>query len=262
MNSSVRSRPFRALAQLAIWIAGSAALLQGQGGPPPEGATAPPKAAKAAAPIDLTGYWVSLVTEDWMYRMVTPPKGDYSSVPLNAAGRKVADDWDPAKDEAGGEQCKSYGAAAIVRVPGRLHIAWADENSLKIDTDSGEQTRVFHFNSRVPPTTESTLQGYSAAEWQKAGGNGRGPHNPGGSLQVTTTHLKPGYLRKNGVPYSSGTVLTEYYNRATEPNGDSWLIVTTIVEDPQYLRQPFVTSTHFKYLPTASGWDPMPCSTR
>src|SRR6516164_1815309 len=60
--------------------------------------------AKAGAPVDLTGYWVSLVTEDWRYRMVTPPKGDYPSIPLNAEGRRVADAWDPAKDEAAGLQ--------------------------------------------------------------------------------------------------------------------------------------------------------------
>src|SRR5690349_19332762 len=80
-----------------------------------------PDSSKVAAPEDLTGYWVSLVTEDWRYRMVTPSKGDYESVPLNDAGKKLADAWDPAKDEATGNQCKAYGAAAIIRVPGRLH---------------------------------------------------------------------------------------------------------------------------------------------
>ena len=76
---------------------------QGRGGRPAGLPTTP----KVAAPVDLTGYWVSIVTEDWRWRMVTPPKGDYSSVPLNPEGRKVADAWDAAKDEAAGEQCKS-----------------------------------------------------------------------------------------------------------------------------------------------------------
>jgi hypothetical protein len=98
---------------------------QGQRGGPP----APPRPAKAAAPIDLTGYWVSVVSEDWRWRMVTPAKGDYASVPTNADARKAADAWDPAKDEAAGEQCKSYGAAAIMRVPGRLNITWQDDNT-------------------------------------------------------------------------------------------------------------------------------------
>src|SRR2546427_12131486 len=104
-----------------------------------------PHTPKAASPTDFTGYWVSVVTEDWLYRMVTPAKGDYSSVPLNPEGRKVADAWDPTKDEAEGNQCKAYGAPAIMRVPGRLHITWQDDYTLKIKTDAGRQTRLFNF---------------------------------------------------------------------------------------------------------------------
>src|SRR3984957_13921618 len=93
----------------------------------------PPATPKAAAPIDLTGYWVSIVTEDWRYRMMTPAKGDFPSIPLNPEGRKAAEAWDPAKDEAAGNQCKSYGAGGIMRVPGRLHITWQDDNTLKVE---------------------------------------------------------------------------------------------------------------------------------
>src|ERR1700732_5057440 len=114
------------------------------------------RTAKTVAPIDLTGYWVSIVTEDWRYRMVTPAKGDYASVPLNPEGRKVADTWDPAKDEASGSQCKSYGAAALMRVPGRLHITWADDNTLKIEADAGTQTRLLHFGAAQPPAGDPT----------------------------------------------------------------------------------------------------------
>src|SRR5204862_4205262 len=64
----------------------------------------PPATAKVAAPIDLTGNWVSIVTEDWRWRMVTPAKGDYASIPMTPAAKMVADAWDPAKDEAAGEQ--------------------------------------------------------------------------------------------------------------------------------------------------------------
>src|SRR5438105_140806 len=73
--------------------------------------------ARALAPDDLTGYWVSIVTEMWRYRMLVPDKGDYVKVPLNPEGRKVADAWDPVKDQASGNECKSYGAAAILQVP-------------------------------------------------------------------------------------------------------------------------------------------------
>src|ERR1051326_7764061 len=77
----------------------------GRGGPPPT--------PQAAAPFDITGYWVSIVTEDWRWRMF-PNKGDYAGVPLNDEGRKLADAWDPAKDEAAGEQCKAYGAVGLM----------------------------------------------------------------------------------------------------------------------------------------------------
>jgi hypothetical protein len=226
------------------------------------GQAQPAATPQAAAPVDLTGYWVSVVTEDWRFRMVTPAKGDYASVPLNAEGRKVADTWDPAKDEAAGNQCKSYGAAALMRVPGRLHITWENDTTLRIDTDAGTQTRPLHFGGQPPQGGQAQLQGYSAAEWEMAGGRGARGTTPGGSLKVVTTRMLPGYLRKNGVPYSGNAVLTEYYARTIEPNGDSWLIVTTIVEDAQYLQQPFITSTHFKKQPDASGWNPTPCTAR
>jgi hypothetical protein len=222
---------------------------------------AAPRTPKAAAPIDLTGYWVAIVTEDWRYRMVTPAKGDYASVPISAEGRKVADAWDPAKDESAGEQCRSYGAPAIMRVPGRLHITWDDDNTLHVDTDAGKQTRLFHFDAKSAPSGAAQWQGFSAAKWSIPGGAGRG-QNRGGSLKVVTTHIRPGYLRKNGVPYSADAVLTEYYSRTAEPNGDSWLIVTTIVEDPKYLTQPFITSTHFRLQPDSKGWDPQPCTSK
>jgi hypothetical protein len=85
-----------------------------------------PPSARQAAPVDLTGYWVSVVNEDWRFRMVTPPKGDYGAVPLNAEGRRVADTWDPAKDRASGNECRLHGAAGLMRVPGRLRITWQE----------------------------------------------------------------------------------------------------------------------------------------
>jgi hypothetical protein len=219
-----------------------------------------PTAPKAGAPEDLTGYWVSLVTEDWRFRMVTPAKGDYVSVPLNAEGERVANAWNPAKDEADGNQCKAYGAAAIMRVPGRLHITWEDDTTLRIDTDAGTQTRLLHFGGQPAPAGEPQWQGYSSANWQLLG-DGRSPPR-GGYLKVETTHVRSGYLRKNGVPYSGKAVLTEYFTRVIESNGDSYLIVTSVVNDPQYLSGPFTTSTHFKKLPDASGWRPTPCKAR
>src|ERR1700686_3281178 len=255
---------------LAVTVAALSLHAQGRGGR--GGAPPAPVSPREAALVDLTGYWVALVTEDWRFRMVTPPKGDYASVPLNPEGRRVADTWDPAKDEASGNQCKSYGAAAIMRVPGRLHVTWGDDRTLKIETDAGTQTRLLHFGATEAPAGEPAWQGFSAATWdvppagRGIGGGGAAAVRPGqpraGTLRVVTTHMRPGYLRKNGVPYSGNAVVTEYFDRTNEPNGDSWLIVTTIVNDPQYLQQEFITSTHFKKQADATGWAPTACEAR
>lgn len=217
----------------------------------------PPPTPKAAAPIDLTGYWVSVVTEDWRWRMVTPPKGDYEAVPLNPEGRRVVGTWDPDKDAASGNQCKSYGAPAIMRVPGRVHVNWENDTTLRIDTDSGMQTRLLYFDASQPEGGP-TLQGHSIAKWELP----RGGQKRGGDLSVVTTRLRPGYLRKNGVPYSANATLTEHFHALTQPGGEQWLLVITLVEDPQYLTAGFITSTHFKKLPDASGWTPTLCSTK
>ncbi|HLH30553.1 MAG TPA: hypothetical protein VKY31_05085 [Terriglobia bacterium] len=215
---------------------------------------------RQGAPVDLSGYWVSVVTEDWKFRMVTPGKGVFETLPLNAEGRKVGETWDPAKDEAAGEQCRAYGAANIMRLPGRLHITWDNDTTLHIDTDTGKQTRLFHFGGQAPASEEPSLQGYSAAQWEFAGG-ARGQARMG-NLKVVTTNLRPGYVRKNGAPYSAKATVTEYYDVNTMPNGDQWLTITTKVEDPVYFTRPYLTTSDFKKLPNANGWNPTPCSAR
>jgi hypothetical protein len=245
--------------------------------------------AKSIAPIDLSGYWVSVVSEDWRHRMMTPRKGDFESLPLNAEGTRVANTWDLTKDNQSNLQCKAFGIGGIMRQPGRLHIAWPDDNTLKIDFDAGTQTRLLNFDKSKDAGGDKTWQGYSIAEWQgpalgqrggagttaaaprDAGGGGLGlrggPDLPtsimqGGSLKVVTTHFREGYLRKNGVPYSEDASITEYFHRLPpHPNGDNWLLVVTIVDDPKYLRQPFYTSTQFKLEPNGSKFSPAPCKT-
>jgi hypothetical protein len=212
---------------------------------------AQPRTAKESAPIDLTGYWVAFVTEDWRFRMITPRKGDYQAVPMTEQARKVAGAWDPAADEAAGNQCKAYGAAAIMRLAARFHITWQDDNTMRVDSDAGMQTRIFHFSSPAAPSGERTWQGYSAAQWERQG-----------SLKVSTTNLRAGYLRKNGVPYSENAVVTEYFDLARLAEGRDVMLVTTVVEDPQYLAQPFIVSSQFKKEADGSKWDPKPCSAR
>ena len=147
-----------------------------------------------------------------------------------------------------------------MRLPGRIHVTWQDADTLRIDTDAGTQTRLFRFGAAAPAGGEPTWQGESLAQWQYAG-RGRGAERLG-NLKVVTTNLRPGYVRKNGVPYSQKTVVTEYYDINTAPNGDRWLTVTTKVEDPVHFNRPYITTTDFKKLPDASGWAPSPCSAK
>ena len=237
---------------ILVALTASVSAQRGRGGGPP-----PARTAQAAAPIDLTGYWVSVVTEDWRYRMVTPTKGDYQGVPMTPAAVAIADAWDPAKEEASADQCKSYGAPAILRVPGRLHITWQDDQTLRMETDAGQQTRTFHFGDWKAPEGAHTIQGNSVAVWE---GGGRGATD--GDMKVTTTNLKAGFLRKNGVPYSDDTSLTEYYELITEPSGSPLLVVTIVTTDPTYLRQPFVITSQYKKEATDAKWKPTPCSAR
>src|SRR5579864_1168996 len=154
-------RNARVLIVAAMGLLAIDARLHAQAG---RGPGVPPPNPKVAAPFDLTGYWVSIVTEDWRYRMVTPAKGDYLSVPITMESKKVADAWDPAKDEAAGEQCKSYGAAGIMRLPERVHVTWQDDNTLKLETDAGTQTRLLRFGAQ-PADAAGSLMGEAAAQW-------------------------------------------------------------------------------------------------
>ncbi|HLG56730.1 MAG TPA: hypothetical protein VI485_15430 [Vicinamibacterales bacterium] len=300
MTSTMHRAPVIVAMVVALgWMANApmsgVAVVQGQTPP------APPTP-RAQAPRDITGYWVSVVTEDWHWRMVTPRKGDYTSLPLNQEGRRVADRWDPAKSPAGDEACQPFGAAAIMRVPGRVRIGWEDDVTLKVDSDAGTQTRRFRFGRQASrgwrvnprgeiewfdvgrdapvPTVPRSWQGYSVAGWDLApdpgvvrnpaffaGGLGTGPDGAGtvvpgryGSLHVVTTLMKPGWLRRNGVPYSEGARLTEDYDFRTEDDGTEWFTVTTVVEDAKYLSAPFVTSTDFRKEADGTKWRPTTCS--
>jgi hypothetical protein len=222
---------------------------------------AAPTNPRAEAPIDLTGYWVAIISEDWRWRMVTPSKGDYASIPMSLEAQHVADAWDPARDEAAGEQCKAYGAPGLMRGPTRLHLTWLDDMTLKMESDYGMQTRLFHFRRPTPAQGANTWQGVTAAEWILAGG-GRGGRPRFGTLKTVTTQLRPGYLRKNGVPYSADAVFTEYWDLHVQTNGDRYIVVTNVVDDPMYLQLPFMTAIHFKKEPDGTKWDPSPCDAR
>lgn len=248
----------RALLACAMFVCLAATPIAQRGGPPQ-----PVRSPQAMAPFDPTGYWVAIVSDEWRYRMLTPPKGNVDYVPLNAEGQRVAREWDPAKDEAAGEQCRAYGAGGIMRLPIRLHITWADERTLRVDIDAGTQTRVLHFGGTAPSNTENAWQGYSVADWQIPGG-GRGAPQPArfGQLKIVTNHLRPGYLRKNGVPYGTGAVLTEHVQHLKDDDGLEYIAITSMLEDAQYLQQPWVRTSQFRKQPDAKGWNPSPCTAR
>lgn len=224
---------------------------------------APAASGRAGAPIDITGHWVSLVTDDWVYRMITPAKGDYSYIPLNAEGRRIADAWDPARDTAAGEECRAYSAPSIMRLPSRVQISWQDDETLKLDIDTGMQTRLFHFGGGEAQGNRS-WQGWSAARWElspgTAGTTSLGRIERIGSLRVDTTNLRAGYLRKNGVPFSEQAFMTEYYNLIVEDDGSQYLVVQIFVADPRYLNAHWVRTVQFKREPDGSKRNPTPCS--
>jgi hypothetical protein len=234
--------------------------------PPPSG-----RAGAEALHVDFTGYWTSVVNEDWRWRMATPLKGDFANIPLNVEGEAIGERWDPAADEAAGEQCKAYAAPGVMRLPEHLHIFWQDDRTLVMQIDAGMQTRVLHFGAPPADMGKPDWQGYSVARWEGPvpaayPGAGLGLDRRGDtrskSLEVMTTNLQPGYLRKNGIPFSAKTRITEYYDRYRNPDGSEWFDVTTIVEDPVYLTAPWVTSSDFQRLTDGSRWHPAPCVAR
>ena len=128
--------------------------------PPSSGAAPAPGSARAAAPLDLTGVWVSVVTEDWRWRMTTPRARRRARHPGERRRvRRSAEAWDYARDMAAGNQCKAYGAGGIMRMPTRLRIGWQDDNTLKVETDAGQQTKLLHFDRAVGRRARARCRG-------------------------------------------------------------------------------------------------------
>ena len=216
--------------------------------------------AREVAPIDLTGNWVSIVTEDWRYRILTGVAGDNEGYNLTELGTRVAESWDPAADEAAGEACKAYGAAGIMRQPSRLQISWENDNVLRIDTDAGMQTRLLKFGRAQDESGANTWQGVSNARWSTRA-QGRNTVI-GNSLEIETHGMREGYLLRHGIPYSDQASMQEYYNLVTQDDGTEYLIVLSVVTDPVFLAAPAITSSNFRREADDSRWDPTECLTQ
>ena len=177
------------------------------------------------------GQWVSLVTEDWRYRMFTAPKGDTVSLPLNPAGQKAAAALGSGQGRSrrravqgvrrGGHHADADAAAH--HVAGRHH---AEDRNRRRHADAAAAIRRRGAASPAAGRACRWRRGTTRARRSRRAGSARAPAPappPGGSMKVVTTQMRPGYLRRNGVPYSANAVMTEYFDRLEVPGGDTLL---------------------------------------
>lgn len=260
MKRRCREVSLRSTRAVLLSLASAAAIVSAGAQPPPGRPDA--RTPRERAPIDITGQWVAVVNEDWRWRMVTPPVGDTASLPVNERGRAVAAAWDLERDRAEGALCKAFAGPGLMRQPTRIRIEWEDDDTLRLEFDAGRQVRRFEFMPQPP--AERSLQGYSEAQWfrqtQSRGVFGQRTPPEGGSLVVRTAQLTGGYLRPNGVPFSERATVKEFLSTFTLPgDAGAWLIVTTVVADPEYLTTELVLSAQFKKEASRAAWNPLPC---
>lgn len=263
VRAAKRMRPGRfARYQRAACIAvGTAALWLVTGG------VGDAQSARIQAPFDPTGYWVSLITRDWRFRMIVPGRGEYEGVPLSLASKQFADAWRPTQDESAGKQCEAYGAGVVMLVPERLRISWQDDETLQVQTDAGMQTRLLHFDRTGVPGAERSWQGYSSATWVLHQVKPIGP-NPVpqdarhfGILKIITTDMLAGLIRKNGLPYSDQSTLTEYWQLPRDPATQmQYLIDTASLHDPVYLIRDYYYTATFQQESGGAKWEPTACT--
>ena len=197
--------------------------------------------------------------------MITAPPGDFPGLPLSPAGRAIAMAWDPKTDGS----CKAFGAAALMRIPTRVRISWADDATLKIETDNGQQTRLLH---SVPAARRVR---HRCRAIPRPIGSGRcHPTIRSGSTSQAALPRRPAARCGSSRPISAaaGCAATvcptarrppspQFFDRFPVPDGSEWFVVTTQVVDPEYLLGRLVTSSHFRREPDASKWAPKPCRT-
>jgi hypothetical protein len=191
--------------------------------------------APASAQSFLNGDWVGLFHEDQPERGPGPELGDYLGLPINAAARQFADSWDASRLTLPEHQCRAHVSPYIYRGPIRVRIseerdpATQDVVAVKHFLSTYAQERTIWLDGRPHPPDNAphTWMGFSTGEWQ------------GDVLKVTTTHLKQGWHRRNGVPMSARAKMTEYFFRH-----GTVLTQLSITDDPVFLEEPLVKTTN------------------
>jgi cyclase len=190
----------------------------------------------AFAQVDLSGTWSPRYQEDFSERIPGPELGDYTGLPLTDGARRYAESWDPARLTLPEEQCRVHVSPYIYRGPTNIAI-WEEREpgtreliAIKHRISTFDQERTIYMDGRPHPPAYAphTWMGFSTGQWQ------------GNMLVVTTTHIKKGWLRRNGVPESDLATLTEYFVRT----GDVLTRISAIA-DPVYLTEPLVKSEEF-----------------
>ena len=198
---------------------------------------------------DFTGEWGARYHEDQPERIPGPALGDYLGLPINDAARLRADSWDASIATLPEWQCRPHPADYGTRGPANLRI-WKDVDTLTervvayhthVQWQAQERTIWMDGRPHPPVDAPHTWQGFSTGTWE------------GNTLVVTTTHLKEGYIRRNGVPRSDRATLVEHWSR----HGD-FLTLVSIIYDPVYLTEPFIRTTNWAMNPKQQI-DPYPC---
>lgn len=191
----------------------------------------------AQAEVNLSGVWSGTYAEDWPDRFPGPELGDYGGLPLNDANRMRAKSWSASLLALPEYQCRVHPADyansfADIRIR-EERDRWSEELiAIHLQHFAWQTRRTIWMDGREHPPeyAQHTSMGFSTGEWE------------GHKLKVTTTHLKEGWLRRNGVARSDLATVTEYFIR----HGDvlSW---TVIVDDPVYLEEPFIRNRDYEY---------------
>lgn len=194
----------------------------------------------AFAQVDLIGSWNARFHEDQPERVPGPSLGDYVGLPINDSARAFAEAWDASRLTVPEHQCRAHAVPYIYRGPLNLRI-WEERDprtqdvvAIHHDMSNFQQRRTVWMDGRPHPSAnaEHTWMGFSTGTWE------------GDTLVVRTTHIKQMWHRRNGLPQSDKTVLTERYTR----HGDFFTLVT-ITDDPVYLTEPLVKTTNFALSP-------------